>query len=153
MANTITTNSGKHGKNRGNRFLVPASFTVEITCVMAFFLFGLVTVLGFVYRLHGRVIAEYITHYSSVRASHIEKIYEDDGLDIERVRNAANEHIQKIGILKESKVDVKRNLFQSTSETSIFGENFSVKKGVNDPENFMRMITIVEGIRSGAKEE
>lgn len=120
---------------------------------MAFFLFGLVTVLGYVYRLHGRVIAEYITHYTSIRASHIEVIYEEDGLDVDRVNRAANEHIQKIGILNGSRVDVEKGFFSATSTTDIFGETFYVKKAVYNPENFMRMITVAEGIKGSLEEK
>lgn len=129
------------------RFYVKASFVLEVSYVMAFFLFGLVTVIGFVYRLHGKVIAEYVVHYSSLRASHMETVYEKDGMDIERIYTAANEHIQKIGILQGSRVHVRRNVFDSISEVSASGEYFSIKKGINNPENFMRMITMIEGIQ------
>lgn len=153
MEYVYTTTSVKKETEKRNPFLVPASFTVEVACVMCLFLWGLVIVISFVYRLHGRVIAEYITHYSGIRAAHMEKIYEKDGFDMERINRVANEHMKKIGILNESMVEIKRGMFQSTSSTMIFDEEFRIRKGINDPENFMRMITIVEGVKKVGEEK
>ena len=115
-----------------------ASFTIEATYVIGIIMIAIASLIIYVYKFHGRVIAEYITHYSVSKAAHLEKIYEEE--NIEKINSEANNYVEN-------------NFFSTNGSINIYSENYNLKTSIYNPEGLMRMATILEGLQDKIKEK
>ncbi len=128
-----------------------ASFTIEATYVIGIIMIAIASLIIYVYKFHGRVIAEYITHYSVSKAAHLEKIYEEE--NIEKINSEANNYVENIKIIGNSRLNVENNFFSTNGSINIYSENYNLKTSIYNPEGLMRMTTILEGLQDKIKEK
>lgn len=123
-----------------------ASFTIETAYIMGGILLGLVMVIAFAYKLHGRVIAEYISHYSVEQASHLEEIYRDEDINEDTIQAEGNYRLNTIGILKDSNLQIENDVFDSKVNTNIYREKYMIEEKKYNPERFIRAITVAQTV-------
>ncbi len=140
---------------KGN-YRLKAYITVEASYIIAVVLFCTANLIIRAYKESARVKAGYITHTAALEASHLEEIYKKDNFNIEAVRNYALLRVGSFGGLDTGKFDIKLTKNKADAGFKAGSLKYDIEDKINNPEKFMREITVLEGVyekyKDGAQE-
>ena len=119
--------------------------TVETTVVMAVVLFCTATVILYAYSLRDRTVCAYVTQEAALDAANIEEAWREDESNLDCVEDKASDQLDTINNLAGCEVEASRNIFGAAAESR--GKyNIGIDVDIYDPEEFMRRITLINGL-------
>ncbi|EHI55219.1 hypothetical protein HMPREF9333_01634 [Johnsonella ignava ATCC 51276] len=127
-------------------YRVNAYITIEASYVIAILLFCVATLIVRAYKESARIKAGYVTHTAALEASRIEEIYKKDNFDIEAVKNYACSRVGSIGGLDTGSFDIHNGKNNADAVFKAGAIEYYIEDSINDPERFMRKITVLEGV-------
>ncbi len=124
---------------------LPGSFTVEASFIMAFLMLCIVSGLQRAYLLRDRVVAGYAVHTASLDGAFLEPLWEEDR-DEAALQDAAAAGLHAVSGLGGAQVTLDTGGKMSDAELSGAAQDREIWTKIRDPEDYMRMTTVVEAL-------
>ena len=131
---------------------LPCSFTVEASFIMTFSLMCIVSGLQRAYRSRERVVAGYAVHTASLDGAFLEPLWDEDR-DEEALQAAAVSGLRAVSGLGGAQVTLDIGGKMSDAELSGAVQDREIRTKIRDPEDYMRMTTVVEALLGGGDDD
>ncbi|MDO4787873.1 MAG: hypothetical protein Q4A19_01780 [Johnsonella sp.] len=145
----------KKGEKRRHR--MRASFTIEISYIMAITMFCIANLILMAYRENARVLAGFVNHTAVEEASHIEEKYKKDEFAVGTIEAYALQGLRRVSALEGGSFEIGRDKKRAWSRFSAGELDSDIEYRISNPERFMRIITVLEAIyeknKDGIQEE
>ena len=129
-----------------------ASYTVEVSYVVAITLFALSTIIIMAYKEEARVLLNFVAHTAEEQMLYTDKEYEKDSYNKDRIveegmgyKNISSRFSEALFNIDEIDERVYLTLKQREYRLDISADKYR-------PENFMRITTVMESIYESVKD-
>ena len=125
--------------------------TIETTVVMVIVLISLSLVITYTDNERSRAAGAFINSEAALNAARIEEVWQED-TDEKKITATAEELEKSVPKISSAEIDIKRGIgYYAVSSSGSFGQE--VKEKINNPEEFMRQVTVIKNIFGEEKED
>ena len=123
-----------------------ASYTIEASYVIAITMLALAGIIITAYKERSRIVMGFIAHTANEQLAYTDKNYAKEEYNKDKIIEEAAKYKDNISNLSNSAFDI--NLHNDTARTILENskERVEVSQESYNPENFMRMSTLMENI-------
>lgn len=133
-------------------YRLKASFTIEASYVIAITMFCITNLILTAYKEHARVTSGFVNHTAAEAASCIEEKYRKEEFDIESIEEYVRYGLSGIRAVERGNLEVGRNKKIAWSKFSAGELHSDIEYKIHNPERFMRIISLLEGIYESNKD-
>ncbi len=123
-----------------------ASYTIEASYVLAITMFALASIIITAYKERSRIVMGFVTHTANEQLAYTDKKYAVDEYNKEKIEEEAVRYKNNISNLSSSVFDISLNNNKARTILKNSVERVEVAQESYNPEDFMRMSTLMENI-------